>query len=76
MGIINVLDSTGHTAIVWDGDNAEDVKNARKTFQDLRDKGYRAFYVDETDRKKKGVRMDEFDPKAGTAIMIPQVRGG
>ena len=61
-GTMEILDRTGDTKIIWDSEKKEEVKNAKRTFDDLRKKGYIAYSV-----KKKGGKgkvLTEFDPEA------------
>ena len=68
MGSLAVLSRRGDDPIVWDPKDPESVAKAKKEFDDLRAKGYSAFY------EKK--RMDEFDPAAGKVVMAPPMSGG
>jgi hypothetical protein len=69
-----IMDQTGHTRLHWDADDEDDVANARKMFSELTSKGYAAF---ERGRGgAQGERVSEFDPEAGTLIMVPQLKGG
>ncbi len=69
------LDRCGDTKTIWNPDNEDEVANAKRTFDDLRKKGYLAFRVIGKDGDQ-GEQMNEFDPRAGRMIMIPQMRGG
>jgi len=71
---MEILDSTGHTRITWDADKADEVTNARRTYDDLRAKGYRAFRVKKDGGE--GEAMREFDPHAERMIMVPPLVGG
>src|SRR5262245_26723377 len=74
MGLMEVLDPTGHTRHIWDANNEAEVAAARALYNSLTGQGYRAFHVkgDATE----GRRMDEFDPHAEKMILTPQLRGG
>tara|TARA_Y100000310_G_scaffold28146_1_gene26798 strand:+ start:2166 stop:2390 length:225 start_codon:yes stop_codon:yes gene_type:complete len=74
MGQMCVLDQTGDTKTIWDPNEPDEVKAAKKQFKSLTEKGYRAFRVDE-DGEKDG-QMDEFDPGAGKIIFVKQMVGG
>jgi hypothetical protein len=69
------LDRSGDTKTIWNPDNEDEVANAKRTFDDLRKKGYLAFRVIGKEGDK-GEQMTEFDPRAGRMIMVPQMRGG
>lgn len=73
-GEFAVMDHTGDTKIIWSRDNEDEVDNARRSFRDLKAKGYAAFKVD-----KKGDKADlihEFDPKVERIIFVPPMVGG
>ena len=74
-GEMSVLDHTGDYKIIWDSDKADEVEQARKTFNDLKAKGYAAFKVTGKDGTK-GEQVRAFDPHEEKLIMIPQVVGG
>lgn len=58
----------------WDINNEIEVKAIRDVFKSLKAQGYTAFYV--KPNGEAGGRMDDFDPKAGSLIMVPQRKGG
>jgi hypothetical protein len=68
------LDKTGDTKVIWDKDNSDEVATAKRTFDDLRKKGFTAFSV------KKGGEKDEliteFDKNAEKIILVPRIVGG
>jgi hypothetical protein len=69
-----VMDETGDTKLIWDVDNEDEVSNAKRTFNDLKKKGYVAFKVNK--KGDRGSVMDEFDADAEKIIMAPQMQGG
>jgi len=71
---MNVMDSTGHTKLIWDANKADEVQNARETFEKLTKKGYRAFHV--KDNGSEGKQMNGFDPDAEKMIMVPAIVAG
>ena len=71
---MKVLDSTGDTKTIFDIDKEDEVKNARRTFKDLTDKSYIAYYVKKDG--EKGIRMDEFNPDSGAMIFVKKMVGG
>ena len=73
-GELSVLDQTGDTKVAWDSENDDEIAAARRTFNDLRGKGYLAFRVNK--QGDKGQEMREFDPEAEKIILAPQMRGG
>ena len=71
---MRVMSKTGDTRIIWDPGNEDEVKQAKKTFDDLVKKRFRPFKV--TGEGKKGEQIKEFDPKAEKLILAPPMAGG
>ncbi len=72
---IAVMGKEGDVKTIWNPKNADEVENARKTFNDMKKKGYLAFKV--TTDGGQGEQMTTFDPEAAKMIlMIPQMQGG
>lgn len=74
-GEMAVMGRDGDTKLIWSRDNADEVDNARRTFRDLKAKGYACFRT----RGKNGDRgeqVTEFDPNAERYIFIPAMAGG
>lgn len=74
IGEMAVMDREGDTKIIWDSENEAEAENARRTFEDLKKKGYLAFSVKE--RGRKGELLREFDPEEGKMILTPPMAGG
>lgn len=74
-GLMEVIDHTGDTRIIWDRDNPAEVENAKRTFSDLRKKGYIAYSVSGKSGEK-GKVINEFDEDAERLILAPAVAGG
>lgn len=74
-GRLYVMDKTGDTRVTWDRRNPEEVANAKRTFDELRGKGYLAYSVSPADGSK-GQQLHAFDPDAEKIILAPQMRGG
>lgn len=74
MGELCCLDKTGDTKIIWNPNNTDEVANAKRTFDDLRKKGYVAFSVEKNG--DKGTEISTFDPNAEKLILCPPLRGG
>jgi len=80
-GTMQVMDSSGHTTVTWDPDNASSVRDAKRQFDDLRSRGYQAFMMNSVHEngavvEEKGERITSFPPTAGKVMMVPQLRGG
>lgn len=75
MGELAIMGRPGDTKVIWSRDRPEEVENARRTFDDLRKKGYLAWSVRGRDGEKD-VQIHAFDPDAERLIMAPPMRGG
>lgn len=75
MGTLAVMDRSGDTKVIWSADNEDEVAQARKTFTDLKAKGFTAYSVDPKDGNK-GEVVKEFDQHAQKLIMVPRMVGG
>ena len=75
MGELAVMGRQGDTKIIWDKHRPEEVENARRTFDEIRKKGYLAYAVRGREGEK-GSQIHEFDPEAERLIMAPPMRGG
>jgi len=71
---MQIMDSTGHAEISWNPGVPSEVEFAESTFDDMTDKGYRAFRVEGANLQ--GGRMDSFDPTARKIMFVPQLKGG
>ena len=72
---MKVLGSHGHMTYQWNKDNDAEVKAARDVFDKyVKKEGWSAFR--ETIKYEKGVRIEEFDPKAERIILVPPITGG
>lgn len=75
MGQISVIDrKAGDIKVEWDPNKPDEVKHARKTFDEWLAKGYLAYSVVGTERKGDVIRR--FDPYAEKIILAPRVAGG
>ena len=73
-GEMRIIDKSGDTKIIWDRNNADEVANAKKVFDDLKAKRFMAYKVDDHGDKSEVIR--EFDPNAEKLIMSPPLVGG
>jgi hypothetical protein len=74
MGTLCVMGPVGDTKLIWNPNNTDEVDNARRSFDDLRKKGYLAYRVSADG--SKGEVMTAFDPHAEKVILAPPMRGG
>lgn len=72
--LFEIMDHTGDVKKIWNPEIPAEVEDARRSYDDLRKKGYRAFRVNE--KGDQGEMMSSFEPKAGRVVMIPQMAGG
>lgn len=72
--VMSIMSEEGDTKVVWDEENDVEVEQARKTFNELKKKGYVAYQVNR--KGDQGSVMTEFDPSAEKMILAPQMRGG
>lgn len=73
-GTMSMMDDSGDTKATWDSDNEAEVAAARRTFDELKAKGYSAFRVNK--KGDQGEEMKSFDPGAEAVIMVPRMVGG
>ena len=64
----------GDAKLIWSRSNADEVESVRRTFDDLKKKGFAAFSVDS--KGEKGKQIFNFDSEAEKLIMVPPLRGG
>jgi hypothetical protein len=77
MGAMNefkVLDPNGHTRTTWDTSSPEEVDAARRIYEDLVKRGYRAFRME--GGAGEGVPKNAFDPKDRETLLVPPIRAG
>lgn len=73
-GTLEVLTGGGDVKKLWDRNNADEVADARRSFEELTGKGFAAFAVAKGGGREG--RMTAFDPAAEGYILVPQIRGG
>lgn len=71
---MRTMGTSGDTKLVWDSQQDDEVANAKRTFNDLKKKGYAAFAVGP--KGKQAEQIKEFDPDAESLIMVPAIAGG
>ncbi len=75
MGEMAVMGRQGDLKVIWDRTKPDEVAAARKTFDEMRAKGYLAYAV----KGKDGARDEQltrFDPEAERIILAAPMRGG
>ena len=73
-GIMRIMGVQGDTKLIWDKNNADEVKAAEKMFDELISKRFTAFSVSEKGDKDEMIR--KFDADAEKIIMVPRMQGG
>lgn len=74
-GLLHTLDRTGDQRVMWDRNNADEVDAARRTFDDLKAKGYLA-YKATGKTGEQGELIRKFDPDAERIILVKPNVGG
>jgi len=74
MGQLRAMGYAGDIKVIWDPEKPDEVDVARRTFDELKEKGYNAYSVKR--RGDKGEVVRKFDPEAEKIIMAPPMAGG
>lgn len=74
MGEMRVMGGHGDTKVIWNSENADEVKAAERQFKELVKKKFAAFLVKQDG--EQGERVRDFDPQAGKLILVPPMAGG
>lgn len=74
--LLEVMDRSGDTRVEWDRSNPDEVKSARRTFDELMGKRFMAFSVTGKKGRKQGEQIRTFDETAERIIMTPPLAGG
>jgi hypothetical protein len=76
-GVMSYLtQEDGDLKVTWDRENPEDVRHARRTFDDLKARGYLAYRVEPRGREPERVQVRQFDPDDRQLVLVPPLRGG
>lgn len=74
-GVIETLDRTGDTKVMWDSRNEDEVASAKAAFDTHIKRGGLA-YKAEGKTGERGEKITKFDKKAERIILVPQLVGG
>jgi hypothetical protein len=74
-GLMEMLDPSGDTKLIWDRRNKVEVNAAEDMFDQLIKKQYLAFQA-EGDDGRKGKQIFKFDPSIERIIMVTRMVGG
>ncbi len=72
---MSVMGTNGDTKVRWNKRNPDEVSAAKATFTLYKKRGFAAFRMT-AKGSKKGSQIDEFDPEAGSLLMVPPLAGG
>jgi hypothetical protein len=72
--VMKILSEKGDERIVWDKEDGYQAKGAKKKFEELVNKGYKAYSVDTNGKKNR--RINEFDIDAEEILMVPKTVKG
>lgn len=75
MSELRIMGRPGDTKVIWDKANADEVKTAKRAFDELVKKRFLAFSV-KGKNGDKDQRIYEFDPDAEKVILVPPMQGG
>jgi len=73
-GVLRILTENGDDLVVWDRNILDEIREAKRQFDDYIKRGYKAFAMKL--RGEKGVRLDQFDPSLEQIILTPSTRPG
>lgn len=75
MGIMAVMTAKdGDVKVQWDPAKEEEVAQARKTFDEMKEKRYAAYKMKAGG--DRGEQITKFDPKAKSIVLVPPMVGG
>lgn len=74
IGIMNIMDRSGHKQLTWDIDRLDEIVEAKETFDNLMKKGYSAFGGNGKEEAKHALK--EFDPTVEEMVLVPRIVGG
>lgn len=73
MNELKILDPNGHHDTAWDPGDAEQIERARKVYEALMRRGYRAFRVG---TGGDGQVQGRFDPQERETLLVPPIHAG
>jgi hypothetical protein len=74
MGELRIMGKVGDTKIIFDKDNEDEVEAAREQFDNLLEKGFKAFKVKKDGKNGRNVKT--FNEDESMYILIPPIVGG
>ena len=76
MGVMRILDTTGHTDVEWSLDDLESLAAAEAEFTQLRKKGYEPFEYIHGDEPCLGRRLKTFEAQIEEMYWVRPLVGG
>lgn len=76
IGCLSIPDRRGDMRIMWDSRNEDEVKVAKKMFDDARKKGMAVYKAEGKDGHRGSEVLTEFDPKAERLVAMKPMAGG
>lgn len=73
MGRLRIMNGKGDTAVTWELDAEEAIKEAERIFKEHRARGASAF---EIGSDKEATKVTEFNKNAEEIVIVPRVAGG
>jgi hypothetical protein len=73
-GEMRIMGKEGDLKVIWDSEKTDEVKAARRQFEELTGKNYIAFSVKKDGEKNE--KISKFDPELEKMILVPMVKGG
>lgn len=74
IGVMNIMDRSGHKQLTWSTDRLDEIVEAKETFDALMKKGYSAFGANQKEEAKHLIK--EFDPTVEEMVLVPKIVGG
>ena len=71
-----IMNSTGDKQLSWNPEDEDEVKAARKKFNEMKLKGYTAYRITGKDDEEDDELISEFDPSAASIVMAPKSVAG
>jgi len=74
IGTLTKIERSGDSKTIWDSTKPAEVAAARTIFNELKEKNYLAYSVN--NKGEKAEVVDEFDPNLERIILAPAMSGG
>jgi hypothetical protein len=71
--MMNIMDASGHKQLTWGQDDAQEIAQAKDTFDRLVNHGYSAFGTQRSNTKHL---INDFDSTAEEIVLVPRIVSG